>query len=1021
MPRKLCILRPSVSILVVTVSQLLAVLAYGFSLSLSPDAQVLLSLKKSLYNHTGSNPDKLNSWKDEDNSNPSSHCFWTGVQCDPLNRVVGLNISGMNLFGSISPEIRKLHHLANLTVACSTLTGPLPSEITDIQGLRYLNISNNVFIGNFPSNVSKWKELEVMDAYNNNFSGPLPVEFSKLRKLKHLHLGGNYFSGKIPSEYSHITSLNYLALAGNELTGRIPGELTRLVNLEELYIGYYNNYQSEIPSEFGEFTNLVRLDMANCGLVGSIPPELGQLVKLDSLFLQVNYLTGHIPAQLANLSALKSLDLSNNNLTGEIPAEFIKLQNLTLLFLFKNRLHGTIPSFIAELPNLEVLGLWGNNFTGGIPQNLGRNGRLLILDLSFNKFTGLLPPDLCAGGKLQILIVIHNVLFGPIPESLGSCKSLTKVRMGQNFFNGSIPKGLLSLPLVQMLELDDNDLSGGIPTPIPVTWNLTLLSLSNNSLTGFLPPAIGNLSRLEKLDVSGNKFTGHIPSQIGRLKKLYNLKLSNNRFSGNIPAEISECKVLVYLDLSKNDLSGNIPLEITQLIVLDYLNISRNHLVGVVPKDIGGMRSLTSLDLSYNSLSGHVPTNGQFSYFSANSFVGNLDLCGRNLTPCSNRAQSQGDLKGPLSSTFFKLLVAAFLFCSLAFAIPAIVKFRALLKTKSSRGWKLTVFQRLHFTCEDVLACLKEDNIIGKGGSGVVYKGLMPKGEEVAVKRLPAIGKGSFYDHGFSAEIQTLGKIRHRHIVKLLGFCSNQQTNLLVYEYMQNGSLGDLLHGTKSGHLQWDTRYKIAIEAAKGLCYLHHDCCPRILHRDVKSNNILLDSNFEAHVADFGLAKFLQDLGENSQCMSSVAGSYGYIAPEYAYTLKVDEKSDVYSFGVVLLELITGRKPVGDFGDGVDIVQWVKKMTGSASGGVAEVMDTRFSPVPLDQVMHVFDVAMRCVEEKKEYRPTMRDVVQKLISAPTTKRTKELSSPTKQEKDNEEGKPAAAASSVWTNFLAYNK
>lgn len=302
-----------------------------------------------------------------------------------------------------------------------------------------------------------------------------------------------------------------------------------------------------------------------------------------------------------------------------------------------------------------------------------------------------------------------------------------------------------------------------------------------------------------------------------------------------------------------------------------------------------------------------------------------------------------------------------------------------------------------------------------------MYKGLMPKGEEVAVKRLPAIGKGSFYDHGFSAEIQTLGKIRHRHIVKLLGFCSNQQTNLLVYEYMQNGSLGDLLHGTKSGYLQWDTRYKIAIEAAKGLCYLHHDCCPRILHRDVKSNNILLDSNFEAHVADFGLAKFLQDLGENSQCMSSVAGSYGYIAPEYAYTLKVDEKSDVYSFGVVLLELITGRKPVGDFGDGVDIVQWVKKMTGSASGGVAEVMDTRFSPVPLDQVMHVFDVAMRCVQEKKEYRPTMRDVVQKLTSAPTTKRTKELSSPTKQEKDNEEGKPAAAASSVWTNFLAYNK
>jgi len=275
-----------------------------------------------------------------------------------------------------------------------------------------------------------------------------------------------------------------------------------------------------------------------------------------------------------------------------------------------------------------------------------------------------------------------------------------------------------------------------------------------------------------------------------------------------------------------------------------------------------------------------------------------------------------------------------------------------------------------------------------------VYKGLMPKGEEVAVKRLPAICKGSSYDHGFSAEIQTLGKIRHRHIVKLLGFCTNRETNLLVYEYMHNGSLGELLHGRKGGHLHWDTRYQIAIEAAKGLCYLHHDCFPLIVHRDVKSNNILLDSNFEAHVADFGLAKFLQDLGA-SQCMSSVAGSYGYIAPEYAYTLNVDEKSDVYSFGVVLLELITGRRPVGEFGDGVDIVQWVRKMTDSATGGIVNVMDTRLSSVPLHQVMHVFHVAMMCVQEHSVNRPTMRDVVHLLTSPPKTCEAKT----TKQDKE----------------------
>ena len=162
----------------------------------------------------------------------------------------------------------------------------------------------------------------------------------------------------------------------------------------------------------------------------------------------------------------------------------------------------------------------------------------------------------------------------------------------------------------------------------------------------------------------------------------------------------------------------------------------------------------------------------------------------------------------------------------------------------------------------------------------MVYRGTMPNGETVAVKKLlGSIGKGSsHHDNGLSAEIQTLGKIRHRNIVRLLGFCSNKETNLLVYEFMQNGSLGEVLHGKRGGFLKWDTRVKIAIEAAKGLSYLHHDCSPLILHRDVKSNNILLNADYEAHVADFGLAKFLQDNGA-SECMSAIAGSYGYIAP----------------------------------------------------------------------------------------------------------------------------------------------
>ncbi|KAJ6961078.1 hypothetical protein NC652_000079 [Populus alba x Populus x berolinensis] len=409
------------------------------------------------------------------------------------------------------------------------------------------------------------------------------------------------------------------------------------------------------------------------------------------------------------------------------------------------------------------------------------------------------------------------------------------------------------------------------------------MNLADNRLSGPLPASIGNFSNLQILLLDGNRFTGEIPSQIGQLKNVFTLDMSRNNLSGNIPPEIGDCH------------------------------------------------------FSHNNFSGSIPEVGQYSFFNSTSFSGNPQLCGSYLNPCNYSTTSPLQFHDQNSSNSqvtgkFKLLCAlGLLGCSLVFAVLAIIKTRKL--RRNSNSWKLKAFQKLEFGCEDILECVKENNIIGRGGAGIVYRGLMPNGEPVAVKKLLGISRGSSHDNGLSAEVQTLGQIRHRNIVRLLAFCSNKEANLLVYEYMPNGSLGEVLHGREVVFLKWDTRVKIANEAAKGLCYLHHDCSPLIIHRDVKSNNILLSSDFEAHVADFGLAKFLQDTGA-SECKSAIAGSYGYIAPEYAYTLKVDEKSDVYSFGVVLLELITGRRPVGDFGEeGLDIVQWTKTQTKSSKEG----------------------------------------------------------------------------------------
>ncbi|KAI3412583.1 Protein kinase domain-containing protein, partial [Psidium guajava] len=905
------------------------------------DVDVLLSLKQGFE----SPEPALSTWS---SSNSSSVCVWFGIRCS-RGRVVSLELTDLNLGGSVSPLVSRLNGLVKLSLAGNNFSGTI--DIANLSSLKFLNISSNLFVGSLDWNYSSIANLKVLDAYDNNFKGLLPTGVLELKKIRYLSLGGNYFTGKIPESYGELAALEYLSLSGNGLNGKIPSELGNLTELREIYLGYYNVFQGGIPREFGNLKNLVHMDLSQCGLDGMIPPELGNLKKLHTLYLQFNLLSGPIPKQVGNLTSLVNLDLSVNSLTGEIPSEVANLQKLKLVNLFLNSLHG--------------------------------NGKLQDLDLSTNKLTGTIPRDLCSQNQLRILILFNNFLFGPIPEALGSCYSLVKVRLGQNYINGSIPNGFIYLPQLKLMELQNNYLSGvlaenGNRSSKPAMLNE--LNLSDNLLSGPLPSSLSNFSSLQILLISGNQFSGPLPGFTGDLRQVVKLNLRQNFLSGEIPPDIGNCYHLTYLDISQNNLSGPIPPAISKIPILSYLNISRNHLNQSIPEKIGTMQSLTIADFSFNYFSGKIPESGQFALFNASSFVGNPGLCGSILDIRCNLTKFTST--SSRSHYNFKLMFAVgLLICSLAFTTVAIIKARSFKRKAGASSWKMTTFQKLEFSVQDILECVKDGNEIGRGGAGIVYHGKMPDGTEIAVKRLLGFGTTS-HDRGFRAEIQTLGNIRHRNIVRLLAFCSNKETNLLVYEYMKNGSLGETLHGKKGAFLGWNMRYKIAVEAAKGLCYLHHDCSPLILHRDVKSNNILLNSSYEAHVADFGLAKFLAD-GGGSECMSAVAGSYGYIAPEYAYTLRVDEKSDVYSFGVVLLELLTGRRPVGDFGDGVDIVQWTKIATANwCREEATRVVDPRLSPVPRDEAAHVFFVAMLCVQENSTERPTMREVVQMLSEFP---------------------------------------
>jgi serine/threonine protein kinase len=287
-----------------------------------------------------------------------------------------------------------------------------------------------------------------------------------------------------------------------------------------------------------------------------------------------------------------------------------------------------------------------------------------------------------------------------------------------------------------------------------------------------------------------------------------------------------------------------------------------------------------------------------------------------------------------------------------------------------------------------VLACVKEANVVGMGATGVVYKAELPRTRAViAVKKLwrPAASDANVdLTADVLKEVGLLGRLRHRNIVRLLGYMHNDADAMMLYEFMPNGSLWEALHGgppeARTMLVDWVSRYDVAAGVAQGLAYLHHDCHPPVLHRDIKSNNILLDADMQARVADFGLARALARSGES---VSVVAGSYGYIAPEYGYTMKVDQKSDIYSYGVVLMELITGRRAVeAAFGEGQDIVGWVREKIRSntveehldplVGGGCAHVRE---------EMLLVLRIAVLCTAKLPRDRPSMRDVLTMLGEA----------------------------------------
>ncbi|XP_050147127.1 MDIS1-interacting receptor like kinase 2-like isoform X19 [Malus sylvestris] len=772
-------------------------------------------------------------------------------------------------------------------------------------------------------------------------------DFSLFPNLTHFNLSGNYFRGPIPSAIGNLSNLTTLDFNNNSLYNS------------------YNGFSGPIPNSIGLISGLQYIDLSNNFLEGKIPPSIGKLRELQSLDLSYNSLNSSIPSELGLCTNLTHLSLSSNKFNGELPLSLSNLKNLVELRLDANLFIGQIlPSLVSNWTELVSLYLQDNSFSGTISAEIGLLTQLQYLRLYSNEFRGEIPQSLGNLSQLQVLFLDHNYFTGEIPQSLGKLTQLQGLYLDHNHLTGEIPQSLGKLTQLQRLYLSHNQLTGEIPQSLGKLTQLQRLNLSHNQLTGEIPQSLGKLPQLQQLYLSDNHLTGEIPQSLGNLSRLQRLDLSANNFTGMIP-RISGLTGLDYLNLSSNSLSGAIPSELRMLTELDVFNASHNHLSGEIQSALADLLTLniSMYDFSYNNLTGPFPTCGIFNKVPTSAFVGNHGLW---------------SAEGP---TECAISIAALF---LMFRKRSTIRPQVIKTSQNFESVEAMILQEeVKFTFAEVVKAVDdfhEKYCIGEGGFGKVYKAELQSGQVVAVKRLntddsndvPAINLQSFQN-----EIRTLTTIRHRNIIRLYGFSTRRGCIFLLYEYLERGSLGKALYGVEGvTELGWLTRVKIVQGLARALSYLHHDCSPPIVHRDVTVNNVLLEQEFEPRLSDFGTARLLSIDSSN---WTNIVGSLGYMAPELAYIMQVTDKCDVYSFGVVALEVMMGRHP-GDMLES-QLSESSTSMKGNADLLLKDVLDQRLEP-PANElakaVVLVMSIALACIRTRPGLRPTMHFVSQNL-------------------------------------------
>ncbi|XP_042755118.1 receptor-like kinase TMK3 [Lactuca sativa] len=823
-----------------------------------------------------------------------------------------------------------------------------------------------------------------------------PHVFCSQTRVSQIQVQGMNLKGVLPSNLNQLSMLTNLGLQKNQFTGDLPS----LNGLSELRWAYfdYNQFDS-IPSDF--FNGLDSLEVLaldnnplNATTGWSVPIDLQNSAQLQNLSLMSCNLAGPLPEFLGGMQSLGALKLSMNRISGGIPATFNE-SGVRILWLNGQSGEGMSGSIdvIGTMTSLTSLWLHGNHFSGKIPDSIGDLTELKEFDVNSNDLIGLIPDSL-ASLTLDKLDLNNNHFMGPIPNFKASNFTYSSNQFCQP--DPGVPCSPETTALLSFLDGLNyparlvSTWSGNNPCEGPwfglscIDQKVSSIHLKNFNLSGTLSPSIANLDSLARIDLGSNNLTGVIPSNWTNLKSLTLLDLSNNDLSLPVPKFNPSMKLV---------LTGNPLLQ---------LNPSKPPSPKTSP--VAGAPANNPQS---------PPTTGK----KTNPKTGdnNTVVSGEDPAPLSAKRSKNSNIV-PIVAPVAGFLSLILLIIPLSIYLckakkvnshqpPTSLVVHPRDPSDSDNTVKIAITNDSNTSIgsgsgsgnteshviesgnliisvqvlKSVTKNFSHENELGRGGFGVVYKGQLHDGTKIAVKRMEAGVISNKALDEFQAEIAVLSKVRHRHLVSLLGYSAEGSERILVYEFMPQGALSRHLFHWKTFELEplsWKRRLNIALDVARGMEYLHTLAHQSFIHRDLKSSNILLGDDFRAKVSDFGLVKLAPD-GEKS-VITRLAGTFGYLAPEYAVTGKITTKADVFSYGVVLMELLTGLMALDE--DRPEESQYLAAWFWSIRTNKEKLMNAvdpslNANDETFETISIIADLAGHCTAREPSQRPDMGHAV----------------------------------------------